>query len=1083
MFSRGVFKTGAVCALVTLLTLFAQTQSRLSGLVTDDSGAVVVGAKVTVRNVQTGVTNETSTTEAGNYQFPALIPGSYEVSVELTGFKKVVQGGITLETGITRTVDLRLTVGAVTDTVEVKAQAALLESETSSVGQLIERKSVLNMPLESRRTAGLVRLLGAVTFTSENAGEQVPMFSMAGGRSQNQMWQLDGAVVQNMSLGVAQLQLNPPAESLQEFKAEMNNFSAEFGRAGGGLILMTTRSGTNAFHGSAYEFLRNQALDTRTFFAPRKAPLRYNIFGASVGGPIRKDKTFFFTNYEGARRRDGVTVSGLIVPHAPERNGDFSNRRDVAVLDPVSTQPFPGNVIPQSRIDPVARQIAALYPNANIASDITRAPSANYTVNVSDKLTQDALTTRVDHTISSNDRIFGRYNVIGAPQEIASAFPERIADTRAGIRENKIHAALGSWMHNFAPTVMNEARYAYSIRKHINRAAGTGSGFNSKIGLKGVDADAFPVIAVTGQSGLSTTPNERIQTPILTHHLVDNLTVIRGKHTLKTGFEMRYSLNKDELSQTGGGTFTFNDRGTRSGMAAFLLGWTSSAGQNRPDLLEARTDYYGAYVQDDWKITPTLTFNLGMRWEIDTPRWERIDNRQSGFNGTAINPVSGTPGIVTFSGRDGLGKYAHPFDKNNLAPRFGFAWKPMARTVVRGGYGINYLGIYFGAVVNTLSQGFGANYSFSSPDGGLTPAFLFRDGLPSGTREPLGPGWGAVRVGQAPRAAPDFISQDHGNGYSQQYNLTIQRELGGNLLFEAAYLGNLGRKLGGAAVNINVIPLVNGRGPATQSQTARLFPQYNAVNRLTPNWGSSTYHALNMKLERRYANGFNLLANYTFSKFLDNIEGGSEFAGGEGNGYTHPELRALDRSYSGNDIRHRLIGSSVYELPIGKGRRVDIPNPVLNAVAGGWSLGTIAEFFTGAPWGAIEQTNLTNTFAGSPRPNLSCNPAIDSSRSRAEYLNQWFNTSCFSAPPVGVFGNAARAVGFGPGQISLDMSVNKRWEIKDRYGLTFRSDFYNLPNRANFNVPNAVRGRGDFGRITSTRGTGRQIQLSLRFEF
>ena len=322
-------RSARVClALLCLcLVLGAQTQSRLSGLITDDSGAVVAGARVIARNTGTGVVNETATNESGNYQFPVLIPGEYEVTAEMAGFKKEVQSGIVLETGITRTVDLQLTVGALTETVQVSATAPLLESETSSVGQLIERTSVMNMPLESRRTAGLVRLLGAVTFREETGGEQVPMFSMAGGRSQNQMWQLDGAVVQNMSLGVAQLQLNPPAESLQEFKAEMNNFSAEFGRAGGGLILMTTRSGTNEFHGAAYEFLRNQALDTRTFFAPRKAPLRYNIFGGSFGGPVIRDKTFFFVNYEGARRRDGVTISNLIVPHLPERTGDFSNRR------------------------------------------------------------------------------------------------------------------------------------------------------------------------------------------------------------------------------------------------------------------------------------------------------------------------------------------------------------------------------------------------------------------------------------------------------------------------------------------------------------------------------------------------------------------------------------------------------------------------------------------------------------------------------------------------------------------------------------------------------------------------------------
>ena len=1071
-----------VCLSLCALS-FAQTQSRLSGLVTDESGAVVVAARVIIRNVLTGVATQATSNDAGNYQFPSLIPGEYEVSVEKPGFKKLVQSGVTLETGITRTVDLRLAVGAVTETVAVTARAALLESETSSVGQLIERTTVLNMPLESRRTAGLVRLLGAVTFNNETGGEQVPMFSMAGGRSQNQMWQLDGAVVQNMALGVAQLQLNPPAESLQEFKAEMSNFSAEFGRAGGGLILMTTRSGTNQYHGAAYEFLRNQVLDTRTFFAPRKAPLRYNIFGASFGGPIRKDRTFFFANYEGARRRDGVTVSNLIVPHAPERTGDFSNRRDVAVLDPSNAQPFPGNVIPANRIDPIARQLAALYPNANIASDITRAPAANYIVNLSDKITQDYLTTRVDHSFGNNDRVFGRYSVVRAPQEIANAFPERIADTRAGIRENKIHSVLGTWMHNFSPTILNEARYGYSTRMHINRAAGTGSGFNAKIGLPGVDPEGFPIISVTGQSGFSTTPNERIQNPILTHHIVDNLTIIRGKHSIKTGFEFRYSRNKDQLSQTGGGTFTFNDRATRSGMAAFLLGWTSNAGQNRPDLLNARTDYYGVYVQDDWKVTRNLTLNLGLRWELDTPRWEEIANRQSGFDGTAINPISRTPGVVTFAGQNGRGKYAHDFDNNNFGPRIGFAWKPMARTVIRGGYGVNYLGIYFGAVVNTLSQGFGANFSFASPDGGLTPAFLFRSGLPSGTREALGPAWGAVAAGAAPRTAPDFISQDHGNGYSQQFNFTVQRELFGNLLFEAAYLGNLGRKLGGAAVNVNFIPLVNGRGPAAQTQTARIYPQFNNVMRLTPNWGSSSYHAMNLKLERRFASGFNLLTNYTWSKYLDNVEGGNEFAGGEGNGYTHPELRSLDKSYSGNDLRHRIIGSSVYELPIGKGKRVDIKNSFLNAVAGGWAIGLIAEMHVGAPWGAIEQTNLSNTFSGSPRPNLTCDPTIDGSRSRNTYLNQWFNTSCFAAPGLANFGNAARNLGFGPSQINIDSSVNKKWNFTERYKLLFRADFFNVPNRPNFTTPAAVRGRGDFGRINSTRGTGRQIQLNLRFEF
>ncbi len=291
--------------LVAISTGWAQSLARLTGTVADNSGAVIAGARVTARNVATGISTEAESNSSGVYQFPFLPPAEYEVSCEMQGFKKTVRGGVVLETASTRTLDFTLDVGALTESVEVKSTVPLLESESSSVGQFIERTTVMNMPLESRRTAGLVRLMGMVAFKQENAGEQIPIFSMAGGRSQNQMWNLDGAVVQNMALGVAQIQLNPPSESLQEFKAEASNYSAEFGRTANGLIQMTTRSGSNAFHGAAYEFFRNQVLDTRTFFAAKKAPLRYNIFGASLGGPIIRDRTFFFANYEGARRRDG----------------------------------------------------------------------------------------------------------------------------------------------------------------------------------------------------------------------------------------------------------------------------------------------------------------------------------------------------------------------------------------------------------------------------------------------------------------------------------------------------------------------------------------------------------------------------------------------------------------------------------------------------------------------------------------------------------------------------------------------------------------------------------------------------------
>ncbi len=1069
--------------LAATVPLGAQSLARLSGTVMDNSGAVVAGAKVTARNIATGVSNEATTNASGVYLFPFLPPAEYEVECQVQGFKKAVRGGVVLETATTRSLDFALEVGAVSETVEVNATVPLLESETSSVGQFIERTTVLNMPLESRRTAGLVKLMGMVVFRDESGAEQVPLFSMAGGRSQNQIWVLDGGNVQNTTLGVPQLQLNPPAESLQEFKAEANNYSAEFGRTGGGLIQMTTRSGTNEFHGAAYEFLRNQALDTRTFFAPRKAPLRYNIFGASAGGPIRRDKTFFFANYEGARRRDGSTVANTIVPHPAEVTGNFSARTNFRLLDPLNNQPFAGNILPQSRIDAAGRAFASLYPAPNIASDPTRAPAVNYIVNVSDKLTQDMGTLKVDHNIGSADRISGRYTIIKAEQQLAAVYPNAFADFRGGPREHRIHNVVGTWIHSFSAAFLNEFRYNYATRRYLTRTLGTDSRKNGEIGLRGVSADDFAQIVPTGQSNLGATPVERIQRPILTHQWVNNLTVIRGNHSLKFGGEWRYSSNKDLFRPTVNGSFNFSDRATGSGLASLLLGHVTGAAYNQVDPLVARTDYFGLFLQDDWKVTKNLTLNLGLRWEMDTPRWEKLDNRQSSFAIEPVNPVSGRPGIVTFSGRDGRSKYAHNFDKNNVSPRFGFAYKAPRGTVIRGGYAIAYNGEYNGATANPLIAGFSLNGSFNSIDGGFTRAFALSDGMPSIAREPLGPGFGAVAVGAAPRFSPDFLQQNHVNAYSHQYNFTIQKELPGNMLYEAAYVANLSHKLGGPNLNINQIPLVNGRGPAAQSQAARPFPHFNNVTLLFPPWGNSTYHALNMKVEKRYSRGLNFLANYTWSKFLDDVEANNELAGAEGNGYTHIELRRLDKSYSGNDVRHRLIASSVYELPIGKGRAVNLAHPVANAIAGGWSIGAIAELRAGAPWGVVEQTNTSNTYSASQRPNLTCDPTLDSGRSRADRLGQYFNTSCFSAPGAGIFGNAARNLGFGPGYVGIDASITKRWSFGERYGVSFRTDIYNVPNRPNFAVPATVRGRGDFGRVNSTIGTGRQLQLSMRFDF
>ena len=1075
-------------ALLTSLNAgLALAQSRITGTVSDNSGAVVLGATVTARNVDTGITTTAQSGQGGVYNFSLLNPGRYELICEMSGFKKYSQSGIVLETGTTSTVDIRLQLGQMTETISVEASAPLLESESSSVGQLIENKFILNMPIQTRRSASLVRLMGNISYRSEDGGEAVPKFSMAGGRSQNQMWALDGGVTQNMAIGVAQLSLNPPNEALQEFKAISNNYAAELGRTGGGYITMTTKSGTNEFHGSAYEWLRNEKLNARTFFAPDKAPLRYNIFGASIGGPIVKNKTFFFYNFEGGRRRTGVTVSRT-VPHPGEASGDFSKRTDFAILDPATragtgtAQPFAGNIVPASRIDPIGKAMAALYAPPNVASaNLTRRAGNNFFANGSDALTQNYHTVRIDHELTTKDRIFGRLAYVTAPEVVAGVFPVIAADDRAGTRANRHGNLLMSWQRSIKPTVINEFKYMYGNRMHINRGAGTGSGLNGQMKVGGVNPNAFARVNVTGYSALGQANHERIQQPILTQQFTDNLIWVKGSHSIKTGFEFRFSNNKDDFNASTGGVFGFGNRATNDGLAELLLGWTTSAALVDTDILDSRTDYYGAYIQDDWKVTQKFTINIGLRWELDTPRWER-NNRQSGFDNRQINPVSGTPGVITFTGQGGVGKYAHQFDKNNFGPRFGFAYRAAPTLVIRGGYGVSYNGAYNGAVPNAFNQGYSINGSFSSPDGGFSPTFLLQSGMPAITKPALTPGFGAVPVGAAVTTAPDFIQQEQVSGYSQQWNLTVQKELPGNILLEGAYIANVGHKLGGPNVSVNQIPLVNGMGPAAQNQRLRPYPQFNAVTQISPPWGNSTYHSSNIKFEKRYSRGLSFLGNYTWAKYIDDVESGSELGGASNNGYTHIDARKLNKGLSGSDIRHRLAWSTLYDLPVGKGRNINIENAVLNHVIGGWTVGGIFEARTGASYGVVEQTNRLNTFSDAQRPNLLRDPEITTSRSRGEMVAMFFDTSAFQTAAVGVLGTAGKTSGSGPGFFGLDVSVQKEFRLNERFGLTFRTDIVNMPNVPAFALPNLSSGAGAFGSISAVAlgSTAREVQLSLR---
>jgi len=1075
----------AMLALTASLAL-AQSQSRLTGTVTDNTGAVIPGAKVTISNMATGIEQSAQTNESGVYQFPNVVPGEYIVLVESEGFKAFSQTGLSMETGFTRTVNAQLEVGNITEVVNVEASVPLLDSATSTVGQFIEREQVFNMPLASRRSASLVRLMGNVSFRSEDGGEQVPKFSMAGGRSQNQMWTLDGSVVQNMAIGTQQLALNPPAESLQEFKAEQSNYSAEYGRSGGGFILMTTRSGTNDFHGAAYEFFRNDAMDARSFFQDEIAPLRYNIFGASAGGPVKKNKAFFFFNYEGARRRDGVTYSGDDVPLIAEKGGDFSGR-SLTLRDPLAPStdgsarfdPFPNNIIPEARFDPLAAQIITLYPNPNRGG-----VANNYVNNASNGLDQNFFTGKYDHNFGDNDRVSVRFMWVNAPQVIPGVYLEDFADPRAGERENRHHNTTVNWIHNFSPTLLNEFRFNWGDRKHINRSAARNSGANGRFGIDGVNPESFARINVNGLTSLVPGNQERIQSPIRTIEINQNQTWIKGSHQVKYGVNYRYSRNIDDQNNQTGGSFSFGNRATGVGLAELLIGHVNGASINDADILDRRTDYWGFFVQDDFKVTSKLTLNLGMRFEFDLPLWDRND-RLSGFDWEAINPVAGVPGVVTFAPFAETGKFAHDTYLGAYSPRFGFAYQAAPGLVVRGGYAINNYGAYSGAVPNAFSLGFATQGSFTSPDGGFTRAFDFFTGMPATAPNILDDSFGSVEVGQRPLVSPQFLRQGQRNPIVQQWNLGIQKQLPKDFLVEVTYIANKANRLGGPNYNWNQVPLVNGQGPAQQRQVDRLFPHFNGVTQRSPDWGNSDYHSGNLKIEKRYSGGLNFLMNYTFAKYLDDVEGNSELAETGGNRYQHYELRHLDNAFSGSDIRHRLAASVVYDLPFGKGRQFDISNSALNAIVGGWGVGIITEFRTGSPFAVYENTNRSNTYSSTQRSNYTANPEQQSQWRDNVRGETFFDTSLFSAPGAGVFGNAPGSFCCGPGFANIDASIHKWFNFTERFKLQFRGDIYNVANRANFANPEERRGRNGFGNVASVlRGTGGRVsQLSLRLEF
>lgn len=1055
--------------------VLAQT-AQLTGRVNDATGAVVPGAQVTATNTATGFKRETVTNEEGNYVIPLLQPGSYQVMVQKPGFRPILQSDVTLQVEQVVRLDFQMEAGEVTETVNITASGLGLERETSSVGQVIENKTIVTLPLNGRNYTQLVALMpGATPNQGSRAADGI---SLNGNRTFQNTYLIDGVDNNNYILGVdtsSTQALRPSVDSIQEFKVESANYSAEYGRSAGGIVSLAIKSGSNEFHGSVFEFLRNDKLDANNFFSNRahleRPPLRFNQFGGTLGGPIFKNHTFFFVSYQGTRdkrSRTGTTT----VPTREMINGNFGS---INIYDPANVvdgvrQQFPDNIIPESRIDPVGRRLAALYPAPNQPGSVN-----NYVANVPTSDTADQLDLRFDHSFRAQDTLFVRYSwsdreifqdsFFAAPGNGGNGFGDYPLLTTP-----KAFSIAGGETHVFSTSLVNEVRIGFT-RNRSNQLTTASAPLYADFGITGVPLfdglTGLPQITVTGFASLGDrtfTPNPKL-VEIL--QLTDNLSWNRGNHAFKFGADLRFRKNFAGTSSNARGSLSFNGQftsrtpgqGAGSALADLLLGLTNTATLTTLLTGDFRDRYYGFYVNDTWRVTPRLSVNIGLRYEVQLPMWE-VENRMANFD---FNPGSPTFGTLVDARDGGIRDrtFSNP-DRNNFAPRLGFAYELTPKTVVRGSFGVFYGGLGYQAIAQL---------------GAANPPYFLNVALPSATNAAtssliLSNGFPPDLLNQQNLRNPALYSQPEEFPSSEiyQWNLNVQRELPGEIVLTTAYVGSSSARLRGF-IDIND-PLP---GPGAVNPR-RPFPDFGAITFSSP-FAHATYHALQAKAERRFSGGLSMLASYTWSHSIDNSVDAEDASGGSVLPQNPRNLRG-EKASSSIDLRHRFVGSVIYDLPFGR-EGLGGGNVVLRALLSGWQLGGIFVAQTGFPLTPTITPNPANT-TGPARPNMLRDPNLSSSE---RTIDRWYDPSAFAAAEPFNFGNASRNVIRAPGMVNLDLLIARNFQIAERFRLEFRGEMYNAPNSVHLGRPNVAVNQGQAGRITTTQAPARQVQLGLRLAF
>jgi hypothetical protein len=1162
---KSTFRFGTMCALIWFIfvlqfgALQAQTfYGSIVGTATDASGASVPGTEVTLTNAATSDRRTAESNGDGNYEFVNLVPGHYRLEAQKAGFKRVTRDDIEVQVQATVRVDAGMQIGDVSQTVEVSAQAALLQTETSSLGTVVDQRKVQEMPLNGRNVLNLVTLVPGVV-AQGNAmqnptGQNIFSFGnyqIGGGIAGQNATFLDGA-----PLNVAQgslIALIPTQDAMQEFKVQTNSLGPEYGRFAGGVINLTSKSGTNQFHIGAYEFLRNKVLNANPFFSNRSGTPRpaftQNQYGANIGGPVIKDKTFFFFAWEGFRLRQG-TPYPLSVPTAQQRNGDFSNTRSgngnlITIYDPLTNNctgaatcgtgvirsPFAGNVIPTNRLDPAARILATYWGQPNTPGQpFTNLLNYNNNANIGGN--NDEYNTRIDHSISDKQRVFGRFTYwknLSLPTE---PYNNAVCQDRCAETWTSKSAVLGDTF-SLTPNTILDVRLTW-IRFVYDRTPNSLGTDLTKFGLPAslnnqVSFQVIPTPVVQNFSDVWTSqgPGSVIHQRNDSYGIYPSVTKLAGSHSFKFGGEVRRQITNYIQSNVGSGLYSFDNLftsqnpfvsgggGSGYGFASFMLGLGSSGSIVTPSPYSYRNYYAGVYASDTWQVTKKLTLNYGVRWELPFASVERY-NRFTNLLPNAPSPIAQASGIPNLIGRLGLvnspdnpSRYAAASHLDLFAPRVGFAYRLTEKTVVRAGYGIFY--------VQNDGTGGSQLTSITQPwvptvDSEFTASSTLSNPYPTGLIQPpqRNANYQTLLLGNS-ISAPVLGAASQHFGYLQQWNFNIERELAPGMALEVAYAGSKGTHLvGGPQLDqlpdqyqslgtsvlqkqvknpfYGIIPfgtLANATIP--YGQLLRPYPQYTGVTASNDGNRDTVYHSLQVKLEKRFRQGGTILAAYTWSKNIGDIETGMNWleAGPLATIQNNNNLRG-ERAVSGFDVPHRVIVSYVYDLPFGKGRKfLSGASGIGDKLISGWGLNGISTFQAGFPLTMSTSTNSTNSFGGGSRPNYVAGCNASTTGSAQQRLNDWFNTACFVAPPSSTFGNLGRTFTTvrTAGIANYDFSLFKAIAVSERLNIQFRTEFFNIFNRVQFGPPNEVQGNTQFGIVSTQLNLPRLVQFALRLNY